>query len=195
MELFKRFNDSCREVTLQLLTQLSDILGLTTGNMLEEGHRTGYPSSSCLNLIRYERDDSQEYHGQNKHTDNGTLTFLLTEQWGLQILSKETQNWEFVEPKPGHAIINVADTLRFLSGLAFKSSVHRAIPIFEGDQKYRFSIGYFLRAEDEHKLKAVGGEVMTAKQWHDKKYINYKASHDLQKTNPILLGGMNVAVS
>jgi isopenicillin N synthase-like dioxygenase len=192
MELFKRFNNSCREVTIQLLKVMCDILKFENGSRIENSHRNGYASSSCLNLIRYERDDSQVYHGQNKHTDNGTLTLLLTEQWGLQILSKETQDWEFVEPKPGHAVINVADTLRFLSGMTFRSSVHRAVPIFEGEQRHRFAIGHFLRAEDDQILTAVGGETVTAKQWHDRKYVNYKATHDVQKKNPILLGGMDV---
>jgi isopenicillin N synthase-like dioxygenase len=195
MEEFTRFNDTCRSITIELLKHLSDILGLPEGKRLEDGHREGHASNSCLNLIRYVRGTDSQYFGLNKHTDNGTLTLLLTDQWGLQVLSKDNEKWEFVEPKPGHAVINVADTLRFLSGLQFRSAVHRAEPVWEEGQTHRFSFGYFLRAEDELVFPTLNGEVMTAKEWHDRKYTNYQAPHSVQNKNHILLGGMEQLVA
>lgn len=194
MGLFRRYNDAARSVTKQVLSCFSDALSLPAASRLETFHRDGAVSSSCLNLIRYQRSPDEQFFGQNKHTDNGTLTLLLTSELGLQILDKDSHTWENVAPKENPAVVNVADTLRFLSGKRFRSSVHRAVPIWAEGQTYRNSIGYFLRAEDDAVLQGAGecGESMTAKQWHDRKYVNYKASHDVQKTNSILLGGMNV---
>ena len=171
---------------------MSDGLDLKGETRFEKSHRNGVSATSCLNLIRYQRPENSEYFGQNKHTDNGSLTLLLTEQLGLQVLSRESQQWENVLPPPGHAVVNVADTLRFLSGKTFRSAVHRVIPHFAPDQTHRFSVGYFLRAEDEALVKDNDGNVITARQWHDRKYVNYVQTHDVQKTNSILLGGMEV---
>lgn len=50
--------------------------------------------------------------GHNKHTDIGTLTLLFTEQLGLQLELQHpgSDEWEFVAPLAGHAIVNVGDS-------------------------------------------------------------------------------------
>jgi isopenicillin N synthase-like dioxygenase len=189
-ELFERFTLQSRAITLELLRAISQILGLGGDKSIESLHRLGKPSSSCLNLIRYVKSADDKHEGQNQHTDNGTLTFLLSEQPGLEVISKDTGAWEPVLPKANHAIVNVADTLRFLSGLHFRSAVHRAIPRWAPGQTTRFVVGYFLRAEDSALLLHAPGGPMTAKEWHDRKYVNYKAPHTTQDQNDILLGGM-----
>ncbi|MCJ1391740.1 hypothetical protein MMC18_004605 [Xylographa bjoerkii] len=196
LELFKRFNAACHSITIELLICLSDALGLQGEERYENSHRKGLPANRCLNFFRYPKKSMDEgKFGQNKHTDNGTLTLLLTEQLGLQVFSVKTQAWENVAPIPGHAVINVADTLRFLSGRRLRSAVHRVIPVFEPSQQNRFSIGYFLRAEDDKVLESSDGALMTAREWHDQKYVNYKASHDVQRTNSVLLGGMKLGMT
>jgi isopenicillin N synthase-like dioxygenase len=189
-KLFEGFTSQSRTIVIQLLHTISQILGLDQNTSLESKHRLGEPSSSCLNLIRYVKSSDAKHEGQNQHTDNGTLTFLLSEQPGLEVISRVTGAWEPVIPKPNHAIVNVADTLRFLSGLRFRSAVHRAIPVWSPGQTTRFVVGYFLRAEDSAVLAHAPGGPMTAKEWHDQKYVNYKAPHVAQKQNDILLGGM-----
>ena len=126
------------------------------------------------------------------HTDVGTLTLLFAPQWGLQILSPSssaTGVWEFVEPRPGHAIINVGDTLRFLSGRRFRSALHRALPLSEGS---RYAASYFLRANDGVEFRDSEGGKVNAKDWFERKFALYERPHAVQRSGnaSILTGGM-----
>lgn len=193
LDLFSRFRDESRTVAIELLKALSDIFKFTDDKRFERFHTDQGHSFSCVNLIRYQRSNDYNYFGQNQHTDNGTLIFLLTEQLGLQVQSKDGKGWSWVAPKKDYAVINVADTLRFMSGKALRSSIHRAVPLWIGDQQYRNTIGFFLRANDDTVLQDIDGEMMTATDWHDRKYVNYVLPHEVQRTNTILLGGMEAA--
>ena len=188
--LLDRFKDSCREVSVSILSVLSDSLGLEGDARFEQSHRSYMPSNSCLNLFCYPKRTGQNQFGQNKHTDNGSLTLLFANQPGLEILSPKTGIWSKVNSQRGHAVVNVGDTLRFLSEGRFYSSIHRAAPTFGPLQQQRLVIGYFLRAEDDKVVKDNVGNIMTARQWHDRKYENYQADHSVQKKNSILTGGM-----
>lgn len=128
--------------------------------------------------------------GHNKHTDIGTLTLLFSEQYGLQVLSPETNHWQFIEPKPEHTVINVGDSLRFLSKKRFWSCVHRVIPTEQTQPEHRYSIAYFLRAEDEAVYVDSHGQKISAKDWHDNKYEVFRQRHDQQEKDSILTGGM-----
>jgi isopenicillin N synthase-like dioxygenase len=188
IELFERFNTDCHSTAVELLICLSDLLGLKDNSRFEENHQIDDSSLCTLNLFRYPRQIVGDTHfGHNKHTDNGTFTLLLTEQPGLEVFSLK-KTWDAVMPKPSCAVVNVGDTLRFLSGHKFRSAIHRVVPQFEhGD---RYTVGYFLRAEDDTVIRDGDGVISTAKEYHDRKYVNYQASHAVQRTNNILLGGM-----
>ncbi|KAJ6437218.1 multidrug resistance protein fnx1 [Purpureocillium lavendulum] len=103
--------------------------------------------------------------GHNAHTDVGSFTLLFTEQPGLQVLSPKTGEWEYIAAKAGHAIVNVADTLRFISGRRFKSAMHRVLPPGGDMSTDRYSAAYFLRAGDGVVFKGINGEDVTAEQW------------------------------
>ena len=142
-------------------------------------------------LFRYPKSENDTAGvGHNKHTDIGTLTLLFSEQFGLQVLSPETDEWQFIQPKSEHAVINVGDSLRFLSGKRFNSCVHRVIPTAETQQEHRYSIAYFLRAEDDVTYVDSHGEQISAKDWHDGKYEVFRQKHDQQQQDSILTGGM-----
>lgn len=143
-------------------------------------------------FLRYPEQTIQDNNvGHLQHTDIGSLTLLFVKQWGLQVFSPRKQAWEYVEPKPGHAIVNVADSLRFLSGHKLRSALHRVIP-YQGMQEERFSIAYFLGPEDGTVLEANDGERVTAGDWHDRKYNVFRESHAKQKMSSTLTGGMEV---
>ncbi|USP74843.1 hypothetical protein yc1106_02117 [Curvularia clavata] len=89
-KLFEGFTSQSRTIVVQLLHAISQILELDQETSLKTEHRLGEPGSSCLNLIRYVKSSDAKYEGQNQHTDNGTLTFLLSEQPGLEVISKDT---------------------------------------------------------------------------------------------------------
>lgn len=189
--IFDRFISGSRSITTEILASLSDVMGLDTEARFENSHRVDVPANCSLTLFCYPKSSKEDSRfGQNKHTDNGTLTLLFADQPGLEMFSPRSETWGRVLPKPNHAIINVGDTLRFLSGQKLRSAVHRVIPEFAPQQRQRLAIGYFLRAEDDKVFRDSEGRWLTAREWHDHKYANYKASHRVQRTNSILTGGM-----
>jgi hypothetical protein len=130
--------------------------------------------------------------GHQKHTDISSLT-LLSEQWGLQIRPPGTcgaREMGFVAPKPGCAFVHVGDSLRFASGMKMQSCIHRVVPF--NPSEHRYSIAYFLRAEDDTMFVDSEGRYITAGQWHDEKF---KAFHDpwnyqILAPKTMILGGM-----
>jgi isopenicillin N synthase-like dioxygenase len=198
-KVFHQFNSGGRFITNEILSCLSDVLGLQGVDRFESCHRPDFTRNCSLSIHRYPRAEiNASFFGQNKHTDSGSLTMLFINQPGLQMQSPRTGTWGKVTPQPGHTVVNVGDMLRFLSGFKFKSAVHRVIPEWLDGQQDRIAIGFFLRAEDEKTLQDNEGKTNTARQWLERKFANYKADHAEQRKNSILTAGMeelNVANS
>lgn len=180
-----------------ILSRLSSQLGLTGASRFEAHHADPGPSLSTLGLLRYPKHDKSATGtaaprnvGHNKHTDVGSLTFLLAAQWGLQYLSLTTKRWEFIEPRPGHAIINVGDSLRFLSGGTLASVVHRVVPLRQTQDEDRYSIAYFLRMNDGGVFRDTTGRAWTADEWHDFKFGVFKNPSALDAKGRFLTGMM-----
>jgi isopenicillin N synthase-like dioxygenase len=189
--LFNRLNSGTRNIAIDILSCLSDAVGLKANARFENYHKLGTTTNCSLILIRYPRTDQENaFFGQNKHTDHGSLTILFANERGLEMQSPTTGIWGKVAPEPGHAVVNVGDMLRFLSGFRFKSAIHRVIPEWREGQQDRVAVGYFLRAEDEIIFKDNEGDNCSALEWHDRKYANYKAAHADQRLNTVLTGGM-----
>jgi isopenicillin N synthase-like dioxygenase len=139
------------------------------------------------------------YQGQlthQKHTDLGSLTVLFSDQWGLQVMSPgEAPRWQWVEPRPHQAVINVGDALRFLSGKRLYSSLHRVVK--EGRalaDTTKYSVAYLLRAADDTVFDDVEGVKVTASQLAAAKYGSYAADHDEQEKSQVLCGGMETVL-
>lgn len=124
------------------------------------------------------------------HTDIGTLTILWAPQWGLQAFAPGRATWEYIEPRPGKIIVNVGDTLRFLSGRRFKSALHRVLPVGGVQHEDRYSTSYFLRANDSTEFEDSNGQGSDAKSWYLQKYQMYEMPHEIQKQRTVLSGGM-----
>ncbi|KHN97624.1 Oxoglutarate/iron-dependent oxygenase [Metarhizium album ARSEF 1941] len=190
-ELLLRFTSAAQHVCMSILGHLDIGLDGDTSSKLVDFHRQGRESLTTLSMFRYPKQDTFALGvGHNKHTDIGTLTFLLCRQWGLQVLSKEPAGWRFVAPMPRHAIINVGDTLRFLSGNRLRSAVHKVTPTRGLQHEDRYSIAYFLRAENDIHFTDSVGRRISAKQWHDEKFDVFRETHEKQAQMPILTGGM-----
>jgi isopenicillin N synthase-like dioxygenase len=178
-------------ITKTILCCLSTALGLTGEDRFENIHRNDHRSTTALGMMRYPRDDliSTKQIGHQKHTDIGSLTLLFSEQWGLQILPPGCDTWNPVEPRNGHAVVNVGDLLRFASGHRLASCIHQVVPI-END-KDRYSIAFFLRPENDAEFVDCQDELKSAKKWHDGKFIAFEADHKQQTLlKSVLLGGM-----
>jgi isopenicillin N synthase-like dioxygenase len=50
------------------------------------------------------------------------------------------------------------------------SIVHRVVPLQKRQDEDRYSIGYFLRMDDDAEISYMTGKKWTAKEWHDLKY-------------------------
>ncbi|KAF7364638.1 putative 2-oxoglutarate-dependent dioxygenase At3g49630 [Mycena venus] len=193
ISLISNFVFDSHFITHTILARLSDALQLQGSARFESNHRDEKPSTTTLVLLHYPQNFDSEYSGHNKHTDIGSLTLLFTPQWGLQLLSpvEKAKSWLWVEPRPGHAVINVGDSLRFLSGKRFKSCLHRVVPtggMFQEEDRY--SIAYFLRPESDIDFEDSDGKTVSVKKWHDEKYIMYTQTHETQDQSTVLTGGM-----
>lgn len=95
------------------------------------------------------------------HTDASSLTLLFNQQSGLQILSAEaeTDGWLWVQPTPGHAIINIGDAMSIFSNQQFKSTRHRVVRRWGEEAQFkRFSVLYFSRPNDDAIMAGIGTE-------------------------------------
>lgn len=195
-ELFLRFCGIAHDVVMTVLRRLSLYLCPGQDLKLEQFHRDGHESLTTLAMFRYPKQNTTTVGvGHGKHTDLGTLTFLLCQQWGLQVLSTNDVGWHFVAPRKNHVVINVGDTLRFLTGNCLRSGVHRVVPTGQLQQEDRYSIAYFLRAEHDVSFKDTTGRSVTAKTWHDEKFDVFREPHEQQEEASVLTGGMEYGES
>lgn len=182
----------CNIVTKTILSALSTGLGLSGAARFENSHRNDRPSTTTMAMMHYIPSDPTvaQKIGHQKHTDISSLTLLYSSQWGLQIRPPRAREFGFVEPRPGCAVVNVGDSLRFASGHRMQSCIHRVVPFDPAE--HRYSIAYFLRAEDDTMFTDSEGRYITAGQWHDEKFFAFTNPPELQAQAPpsMLLGGM-----
>ncbi|KAI1840868.1 hypothetical protein JX265_009777 [Neoarthrinium moseri] len=193
LDEFQQLQNSAHYILLSLLECLSYVAVVQDQDRYELYHPSEQTSKTSLLFLHYPADDASEHiepRGHNSHTDAGTLTFLFVESPGLQVLSPKTNDWEYVTPKPGHAIINVADTLRFVSKKRFRSVLHRVLPPGGKMVADRYSTAYFLRAGDKTVFQGLNGEKFTAEEWFVSKYDSFKKTLREQESNPVATGGM-----
>ncbi|KAJ6548139.1 hypothetical protein DFH09DRAFT_1504622 [Mycena vulgaris] len=191
-DLFEAYLDRCNYVVSVMLGALSDVLEIPAGKRFDHGHDTSKPCDTTLALLSYPLDIGETLQ---EHTDMGSMTVLFSHEYGLQVLAPQTHQWEFVEPRDRHAVINVGDALRFVSDKKLYSCVHRVIRATGAyASPHRYSIAYLRRPELDFKYKGTDGTELTAKEWHDSKYKIYYTPHDEQDNN-VLLGGMASALA
>ncbi|EPE34348.1 Clavaminate synthase-like protein [Glarea lozoyensis ATCC 20868] len=189
IEVFDRFAKYVHSILLMILSRLSQTMGRNNDNRFESYHRDSIATRTNLTFLKYPKQDTTEHGvGHNKHTDVGTLTFLLSGQRGLQRLTPE--GWCHVEPRSGFAVVNVGDSLRFLSDCVLSSVIHRVLPVGAHQTEDRYTLAYFLRPEDDAVFKDINGNLVSARSWHDRKFDHFRASHNQQKNDTILMGGM-----
>jgi len=186
---------SCNTVTKVILSALSSGMNLTGTERFEKSHRNDRPSTTTLSMMHYLPAEvtGQDKIGHQKHTDISSLTLLFSDQWGLQIRPPGecgAREMGFVAPKKGCAFVHVGDSLRFASGMKFQSCIHRVVPF--NPSEHRYSIAYFLRAEDDTMFMDSEGRYVTAKDWHDEKFKAFTDPPVWQAMAPksMILGGM-----
>lgn len=149
--LLSRFTTLCHSANQTLLARLSDVLQLSGAQRFETRHRDDRPSDSALNLISAPTKKSRADVGDTTHTDSGTLTILFSDEWGIMIEHPETKVWAFAEPRPGCALVNVADFLQEMSGDRLHSCRHAVSQPVDGFQRRYYVVSY-LRPDKEASL-------------------------------------------
>lgn len=66
--------------------------------------------------------------GHMAHIDVGSLTLLFITAPSLEVFNYEDNRWVPVSPEPRKIIVNIGDTLSFMTGMRLKSSLHRVTP-------------------------------------------------------------------
>ena len=145
------------------MNQLDDHLRLPKGS-LGSLQRLDRVSGSTLRMLRYppqpEGDRRTAFLG---HTDIGTITILFNVLGGLQILppglEAMEQNWRYVRPEPGCAIINLGDAMVEWSGGILRSNLH-LVYFAPGEQAVheRYSLAYAVRPEGIVPMKRLAME-------------------------------------
>ncbi|CAN9255024.1 unnamed protein product [Alternaria alternata] len=127
-ELLSLFVGNCHWVGKILLEYFSGARDQQAVPLLDN-HRYGKLSTSALGLLKYPANAAStgDQLGQIAHTDVGSITVLYAQLGGLQVLDSQG-SWKFVQPKAGHAVVNIGDSLRFLTGKMLRSSLHRVVP-------------------------------------------------------------------
>jgi isopenicillin N synthase-like dioxygenase len=158
-------------------------LGLPKDKSFERFHGVDTLSNSVIAASRHPRHRLTDPNiGHLAHTDIGSLTILFTSQWGLQILNPGTGKWGFVQPLSEHFVINVGDSLRFLSHNRLRSCLHRVVPVPEPgtiEQDDRVSFMYFLRPDRNTVFRDPDGNEYSSEQFHNLKTVNYRQNHQL----------------
>lgn len=174
-----------------MMDSLSKSMGLVGEKKLGLQHQMLFPSTSTTALQCYPVADLplNTCQGHFVHTDSGTLSVLFVSDWGLQVYSSKHDRWESVPPRAGCAIVNVGDSLRFLSGLRLKSSLHRVVPLRQREATGpRYSIAFFLRPNNDATFTDAEGTPWTGSEFLNKKFLNYRRSHQEQKQSSLATG-------
>ena len=184
--LLRSYAYSCRQAIDLMIGLLEKHLELPTGT-LAQLHRIHERSGDH---VRFNQVAIQPFTDEkakaSEHTDFGTLTILMNWLGGLQIrlppAVSATEDWVYVKPIPGHAVVNLGDAcVKFTAGI-LRSNIHRVVPPpAPQDNITRNSLVYFSRPEDKVVLKRLkgglidrqplteaerkGGEEMTAQEW------------------------------
>lgn len=187
------FIEDSHIISTTILSSLSTSLELSDDSRFENSHRAHKSSKTtavmqCYPLTNLPPNTSV---GHFTHTDTGSITILFNTDWGLQVYNTPLARWEYVPPMPGHAIINVGDALKFLSHQKLQSALHRVVPCpWHGRwvSGPRYALIFFLRPNNDAEFVDTEGNTWTADQWLDRKFGNYRSSHDVQVQTAIATG-------
>ncbi|KAK6339764.1 hypothetical protein TWF718_009158 [Orbilia javanica] len=145
--VISRFVSDSQNLVTTMAARLSELLWPGSHNCLESHYRPSEASKTSLKVIRGPMLEKLADVGDNTHTDGGILTLMYCDKWTTQIELPNGGEWAWVDPIPGHAIVNVGDALQTFSGGRLRSCKHRVSQVGDGAEE-RWAITYFLRPAD-----------------------------------------------
>ncbi|KAL3417256.1 2og-fe oxygenase family protein [Phlyctema vagabunda] len=180
---------SFRDISVLILTRLSQALGISTDEAFQYFHRKDAVCPTALGFLKYTNYAEQpDIVGQIAHTDAGSLSIVFTEVPGLQVLKPNEETWYYIAPKPGHAIVNIGDSLRFISKGVLECALHRVIPFQDEKNRNKYTIVYLLRPEMNAEFEDEHGNVWKGLEWTNKKHAVFRADAKEQAEGTFLTG-------
>jgi isopenicillin N synthase-like dioxygenase len=184
--------NALRDISHAILDSLSQSLGLTGKSHLASTHRAGEASTTALGLLKYlpYGTATDVGVGHIAHTDAGSLSFVFTDVAGLQVAMPGTDEWTYILPRDSHAIVNVGDSLHFLSQGRLKSSLHRVVPHPDALNRIKYTIVYLVRPETDAVFIDGDGKEVKSKDWYLKKFEAF-GKGEVDQSHSSLLTGRN----
>ena len=160
--LLKHFCQKGHEISVVVMNHLDEGLHLPAGTIAKQ-HRLMEPAGDQFRILKFDpQPEGDRRTSLVPHTDFGSVTVLFNMLGGLQILpngrENKEENWEYVKPQKGCAIVNLGDTMvKWTNGL-LQSVMHR-VTYAPGEQSdlTRWSLAYFSHAEDTSLMKRMEG--------------------------------------
>lgn len=160
-----RYFNHIHQVVLPRLLSLCDlILGIEEGTLISKyfaHYGTNQDSSNSHGrFMLYQPYEKQEYSKLTEsvflrgHSDISAFSFITSLPiLALQIKNYYNGNWTYVNHRPDSLIVNIGDSLEFISGGYFKACLHRVVEPPK-DQRHleRLVVIYFCNPSDEAEL-------------------------------------------
>ncbi|GFF81085.1 hypothetical protein IFM62136_10448 [Aspergillus lentulus] len=157
-DLLEHFVGDVHEQGLLILSTLSRALQLPVD--LKDCHRKCELSTTGLGLLKYLPYGSSDANiGHIAHTDLGSLAIVFSNTGGLQVFMPGLEDWRYIAPKPGHAIVNT-----------------------------KFSLVYLMRPEYDTVFTTSDGKEWRSLDWHNRKFTVLRATHLVQSQDSVLAG-------
>ncbi|KAG9585126.1 Clavaminate synthase-like protein, partial [Aureobasidium melanogenum] len=160
-DLLRSFMQHSHAIVDLLLRLLNHQLGLPH-DKLSSLHRLCSVSGDQVRWVHappQPMDDRRTALGQ--HTDFGSVTILFNRLGGLQVLPPDSDEWCYVKPLRGHAVVNLGDAMVKFSAGILRSNIHRVVnPPGQQADHTRMSLVYFARPADDVILKALTGSTL-----------------------------------
>lgn len=174
-------------IACTVLSVLEKQLQLPVGSFTKL-HRLNEDSGDFIRVLRYpgaRSDHRDSQAGFPPHKDALSVAILFNWLGGLQIpdpsveihdLNVKEEDWRWVRPEPGYAIVNLGDAMEILTNKVLKSGIHRVIKSPGQQRPYdRLSVLVGTRPENNSLMKAFespliplcgqNGRIMSSLEW------------------------------
>ena len=203
-DAFKELLSCGNNIACTVLSVLEKQLQLPVGSFTKL-HRLNEDSGDFVRVLRYSgapSDHGDSQAGFPAHKDATSVAILFTWLGGLQIpdsraevhdLNVESEDWRWVRPEPGYAIVNLGNAMEIFTNKVLKSGIHRVIKA-PGQQRShdRLSVLVATRPENNSLMKAFespliplreqDGTIMSSLEWGHSAIIGIRNRFEAEAT-------------
>ena len=156
----REYMQQMRRISERLMRMIAEGLGLDSnyfsiryGNEPTELFRIfNYPKPAAFN------PNETSKMGVHEHTDMGFLTILLQDDnGGLEVKSRENEQWIAAPPIPGTFVVNIGDMLELWTHGIYQATLHRVKNTSIND---RLSFPYFFDPSWDAKLAPIDASLL-----------------------------------